>query len=48
MRKLVEQGCTAALAARTLARSWSSSYYRKKPRGTRAGRTYGERTVVAQ
>lgn len=45
-RELVTQGYTATLAA-TLAISRSSLYYRKKPRGSRADRTYDEQIVMA-
>ncbi|HUZ95594.1 MAG TPA: IS3 family transposase [Edaphobacter sp.] len=46
-RELVAQGHTAMLVAATLAISRSSLYYRKKPRGSRADRTYDEQIVVA-
>ncbi len=39
---MVTEGHTATLVAGTLAISGSSSYYRKKPRGSRADRTYDE------
>ena len=41
------QGYTAALVARALLISRSSLYYRKKPRGSRADRSYDEQIVVA-
>jgi hypothetical protein len=44
---MVVQGYTATLVAATLAISRSSLYYRKKPRGSRAERTYDEQIVVA-
>lgn len=44
---MVAEGYTATLVARTLAISRSSLYYRRKPRGNRAGRTYYEQIVVA-
>jgi putative transposase len=46
-RELVTQGYTATLVAITLAISRSSLYYRKKPRGSRADRTYDEQIVMA-
>ena len=46
-REIVTQGYTATLVAGTLAISRSSLYYRKKPRGSRADRTYDEQIVVA-
>ena len=46
-REMVTQGYTATLVAATLAISRSSLYYRKKPRGSRADRTYDEQIVVA-
>jgi transposase InsO family protein len=46
-RDLVAQGYTATLVATTLLISRSSLYYRKKPRGIRADRTYDEQIVVA-
>jgi len=46
-RELVAQGHTAMLVAATLAISRSSLYYRKKPRGSRADRTYDEQIVMA-
>ena len=44
---MVTQGYTATLVAAALAISRSSLYYRKKPRGSRADRTYDEQIVVA-
>jgi putative transposase len=44
---MVTQGYTATLVAATLAISRSSLYYRKKPRGSRADRSYDEQIVVA-
>src|SRR5437870_12403489 len=44
---MVSEGYTATLVAATLAISRSSLYYRKKPRGSRADRTYDEQIVVA-
>jgi integrase-like protein len=44
---MVTQGYTATLVATTLAISRSSLYYRKRPRGSRADRTYDEQIVVA-
>ena len=44
---MVTEGYTATLVAATLAISRSSLYYRKKPRGSRADRTYDEQIVVA-
>ena len=44
---MLTQGYTATLVAATLAISRSSLYYRKKPRGSRADRTYDEQIVVA-
>ncbi len=44
---MVTQGYTATLVAATLAISRSSLYYRKKPRGSRADRTYDEQIVMA-
>ena len=41
------EGYTATLVAATLAISRSSLYYRKKPRGSRADRTYDEQIVMA-
>ena len=46
-RELVAQGQTATLVAATLAISRSSLYYRKRPGGSRADRTYDEQIVVA-
>jgi len=46
-REMVTQGYTATLVAATLAISRSSLYYRNKPRGCRADRTYDERIVQA-
>jgi len=46
-RELVTGGYTAALVAVTLAISRSSLYYQKKPRGSRADRTYDEQIVMA-
>jgi transposase InsO family protein len=44
---MVSEGYTATLVAATLAISRSSLYYRKKPRGSRADRTYDEPIVMA-
>jgi hypothetical protein len=44
---MVSEGYTATLVAATLAISRLSLYYRKKPRGSRADRTYDEQIVVA-
>jgi len=44
---MLTQGYTATLIAATLAISRSSLYYRKKPRGSRADRSYDEQIVVA-
>src|SRR3989475_5361783 len=44
---MVSEGYTATLVAATLAISRSSLYYRKKPRGSRADRTYDEQIVMA-
>lgn len=44
---MVTQGYTATLVAATLAISRSSLYYRKKPRGSRADRSYDEQIVAA-
>ena len=41
------QSYTATLVAATLAISRSSLYYRKRPRGSRADRTYDEQIVMA-
>ena len=46
-RELVAEGYRATLVAATLAISRSSLYYRKKPRGSRADRTYDEQIVMA-
>ncbi len=46
-REMVTQGYAATLVAATLTISRSSLYYRKKPRGSRADRTYDEQIVVA-
>ncbi|MGB2634709.1 MAG: IS3 family transposase, partial [Candidatus Acidiferrum sp.] len=46
-REMVTQGYTTTLVAATLAISRSSLYYRKRPRGSRADRTYDEQIVVA-
>jgi len=46
-RELVAQGYTATLVATALLISRSSLYYRNKPRGSRADRTYDEQIVVA-
>ena len=46
-RELVAQGQTATLVAATLTIGRSSLYYRKRPRGSRADRTYDEQIVVA-
>src|SRR6185437_9056488 len=46
-RELVTQGYTATLVAATLAISRSSLYYQKRPRGSRADRTYDEQIVMA-
>src|SRR6266481_1637484 len=46
-REMVTQGYTATLVAVTLAISRSSLYYRKRPRGSRADRTYDEQIVLA-
>src|SRR5208282_4652644 len=46
-REMVAGGYTAMLVAATLAISRSSLYYRKRPRGSRADRTYDEQIVVA-
>lgn len=45
-REIVTQGYTATLVAATLAISRSSLYYRKRPRGSRADRTYDEQIVM--
>src|SRR5437016_2687189 len=44
---MLTQGYAATLVAATLAISRSSLYYRKKPRGSRADRTYDEQIVIA-
>jgi len=44
---MVTQGYTATLVAAALAISRSSLYYRKRPRGSRADRTYDEQIVMA-
>src|SRR5260221_4891384 len=44
---MMAEGYKATLVATTLAISRSSLYYRKKPRGSRADRTYDEQIVVA-
>src|SRR5260370_31771089 len=44
---MVSEGYTATLVAATLVISRSSLYYRKKPRGSRADRTYDEQIVMA-
>src|SRR5260370_24672803 len=46
-REMMTEGYTATLVATTLAISRSSLYYRKKPRGSRADRTYDEHIVMA-
>ena len=46
-REMMTQGYTATLVAATLTISRSSLYYRRKPRGSRADRTYDEQIVVA-
>ena len=46
-REMVTEGYTATLVAATLTINRSSLYYRKKPRGSRADRTYDEQIVVA-
>jgi hypothetical protein len=43
---MVSEGNTATLVAATLAISRSTLYYRKKPRGNRADRTYDEPIVM--
>ena len=45
--ELVAQGYTATLVAMNLAIGRSSLYYRKRPRGSRADRTYDEQIVMA-
>jgi putative transposase len=44
---MMTQGYKATLVAATLVISRSSLYYRKKPRGSRADRTYDEQIVMA-
>ena len=44
---MMTQSYTATLVAATLAISRSSLYYRKRPRGSRADRTYDEQIVMA-
>jgi hypothetical protein len=44
---MVAQDYTATLVAATLAISRSSLYYRTRPRGSRADRTYDEQIVMA-
>ena len=44
---MVTQGYTATLVAATLTISRSSLYYQKRPRGSRADRTYDEQIVTA-
>jgi hypothetical protein len=44
---MVTQGHTATLVAATLAISRSSLYYRKRPRGSRADRSYDEQIAMA-
>jgi len=46
-REMVTEGYAATLVAATLAISRSSLYYRKRPRGSRADRTYDEQIVMA-
>jgi len=46
-RGLVEQGYAATVVAAALVISRSSLYYRKKPRGSRADRSYDEQIVEA-
>src|SRR5712671_1607530 len=46
-REMMTQGYTATLVAATLAISRSSLYYRKRPRGSRADRSYDEQIVMA-
>jgi hypothetical protein len=43
---MVTQGYTATVVAATLAISRPSLYYQKRPRGSRADRTYDEQIVV--
>jgi hypothetical protein len=44
---MVTEGYTATLVAAALTISRSSLYYRKKPRGSRADRSYDEQIVMA-
>jgi len=44
---MLTQGYTASLVAATLAISRSSLYYQKRPRGSRADRSYDEQIVMA-
>lgn len=44
---MVSEGYGSTLVATTLAISRSSLYYRKKPHGSRADRSYDEQIVVA-
>jgi hypothetical protein len=44
---MVTQGYTATLVAATLAINRSGLYYEKRPRGSRADRTYDEQIVMA-
>src|SRR5260370_3284889 len=44
---MMTEGYRATLVAATLAISRSSRYYRKRPRGSRADRTYDEQIVMA-
>ena len=46
-RELVTQGYTATLVATALEISRSSLYYRKRPRDSRADRSYDEQIVMA-
>jgi putative transposase len=46
-RALLEQGYSATIVAAALVISRSSLYYRQKPRGSRADRTYDEQIVEA-
>ena len=46
-RELVGKGYAATLVAAALRISRSSLYYRKRPRGSRADRTYDEQIVMA-
>ena len=45
--RMMTEGYAATLGATTLAISRSSLYYPKKPRGSRADRTYDEQIVMA-